>query len=95
MNAGWGEIDNNKQVKTVKIKPTDQEFLLTELFVSKKGKLVLEYLAKLTIEKPSFQTMFTDGTNTAIGMAIREGENNLYRKIKSIIDKVEKYGTGK
>lgn len=81
---GLNEIENQK----VQAQPlTDDEIVIAKIFKGEHGPRALEALARITVEKPSFQAMYSDGTNTAIAMAMREGENNLYRKILLTIKK--------
>jgi len=95
MTEGWKSLD---EIETNQIQPTklsDDEIVIAKTFKGGAGVKALEALRRMTIDKPSFQSMYADGVNTAIGMALREGENNLYRKILLIIKKVDTYGSRK
>lgn len=70
--------------------PTKEEFLLAKVFNSDEGKQALAYLKTFAFEKKPL-VMLNDGINTAIIMAMREGEINFYRKIEQTINKIENY----
>lgn len=89
---GWEQL-NNIGSTTITTGPTDDEIVIAKIFKGEQGAKALDALKRLTVDNPSLQTMFPDGINTAIAMAKREGENNLYRKILSIIKKVDNAGT--
>jgi hypothetical protein len=93
MTNGWGGLDdvNNRAVQAVTL--SDDDIVIAKIFKGEQGDKALKALARITVEKPSFQSMYPDGINTAIGMAMREGENNLYRRILSIIKKVDNVGS--
>lgn len=55
------------------------------VFNTEGGKKVLEHLRQRTEEKPTMPQAAGDGQSLAMMMALREGENNLYRYIKSVI----------
>lgn len=93
MTTGWSSIDDIETNKEFQPRPpSDDEIVIAKVFKGEIGEKALDALRRLTIEKPSLQNMFPDGVNTAIAMALREGENNLYRKILSIIKKVDSHG---
>lgn len=94
MTEGWRSLHNKNQQK-VTSHLSDDEVILASVFNTENGKKALKVLEKLTTEKPSLQVMHNDGINTAIAMAMREGENNLYRKILLIIKKVNNHGSRK
>jgi len=87
---GWAyhDVQNQKQ----EIKLTDEDLKVAKLFNNDKGKEVLKIFASMTIDVPTLATMGQDGLNTVIFQNIREGENNFYRKILQIINKVNTYG---
>lgn len=55
-------------------------------FATPDGAYVLEMLKARTISRPSFpaDSAGADGQAIALMMAVREGENNLYRYLESI-----------
>lgn len=55
------------------------------LFNSELGKRCLQHLEAMTIQKPNLPAGGVDGVSMAMGMSLREGENQLYRKIKMLI----------
>jgi hypothetical protein len=95
MTDGWKGLEDIENQKIESLGLSDDEVMIAQAFKGEKGAKALEALRRITIEKPSFQSMYTDGVNTAIGMALREGENNLYRKILLIIKKVDSHGSRK
>lgn len=48
------------------------------------GAVLMAALAKRTVERPCMNVAAKDGTSMALLMAVREGENNLYRWIDSL-----------
>lgn len=92
MKEGWGGLNEDLNSKTQLLAPSDDEFIIAKLFSTEEGIRGLAALQHMTIDKPSFQSMHSDGINTSIAMAIREGENNLYRKILLTLKKVNNYG---
>lgn len=95
MTDGWKGLEDIESGKVNSPGLTDDEIMVAQAFKGERGAKALEALRRMTIEKPSFQSMYADGVNTAIGMAMREGENNLYRKILLIIKKVDSHGNRK
>ena len=93
MGDGWKSINDLELNKPKSPGLSDDEIIIAQAFKGEKGAKALKALCRMTVEKPSFQTMYADGVNTAIGMAMREGENNLYRKILLIIKKVDSHGS--
>lgn len=87
---GWGFHDAQNQ--KVDIKLTDDELNVAKLFSSDQGKKVLKIFASMTIEQPTLASMGSDGINTVIFQNIREGENNFYRKLLQILNKVNNHG---
>ncbi len=59
---------------------------IARCFSTPEGIKCLEAIKKLTIESAN-NNIHQDGMNTAIAMALKEGENNLCRKIIAIINK--------
>jgi hypothetical protein len=59
--------------------------LFCSYFSSPQGQRILEHLRARTVDKPCLTVMFDDGVNTQTAMVLREGENNLYRYILSMI----------
>ena len=57
------------------------------VFGSDAGRRVLDYMENKTIQKPSMMNYAADGAAMSLLMAIREGENNLYRWILQQIKK--------
>lgn len=57
------------------------------LFQTETGKTVLDYLERLTIQRPILDEFARsdDGQTLAILMASREGENRIVRTIKTMI----------
>lgn len=95
MSNGWKGLNDIETSKPKSSGLSDDEIQIAQAFKGEKGAKALDALRRITIEKPSFQSMYSDGVNTAIGMAMREGENNLYRKILLIIKKVDSHGSSK
>ena len=88
MENGWDGLNNpNTKVKVPVL--TQDEICIAKVFKGEFGPTALSALARLTVEKPTLQAIQSDGVNTTIAMSLREGENNLYRKILSIIKKVD------
>jgi hypothetical protein len=87
MTNGWRSLHNKTEHKKTTYL-NDDDIIIATVFNSENGKKALEVLKKLTLDKPSLQVMHNDGINTTIAMAMREGENNLFRKILLIIKKV-------
>jgi len=95
MTQGWQALE---EIETNEVQPTklsDDEVMIAKVFRGESGQKALEALRRMTIDKPSFQSMYADGVNTAIGMSLREGENNLYRKILLTLKKVDSHGNRK
>jgi hypothetical protein len=87
----WDEIENIGQGAKQKIsEPVAEEFFLANFFNTEEGKKSLQYLEALAFKKPPL-ILQNDGINSAIEMAMREGEIKFYRKIEKIIIKVQKY----
>lgn len=86
MDKGWASLEADKTPKKQAI--TDEERLIADIFSSKKGEKALEVLANMTVGKPILQQLAGDGVNTSIFMALREGENSLYRRIVAIKKRV-------
>lgn len=63
---------------------------ILDTFRTTQGQRTLEILKNLTIEQPSLSTIGTDGVNTAIIMALKEGEKNFYHRLINIINKAKK-----
>ena len=82
---GWGGLEKPELARS---EPTVDDQLIAKVFSSEEGNKVLQALAKITLGKPVLQTIAAEGVNTAIFMALREGENNLYRKILAIKNRV-------
>lgn len=91
----WNELNQIGKQNVQAIQPTDDEVVIAKIFKGEHGPRALEALKRMTVEKPSLEAMYPDGMNTAIAMAVRNGENNLYFKILSIIKKVDNAGTRK
>jgi len=84
---GWEGIQQQASVKPIAL--TQDEICIAKIFKGEFGPTALSALARLTVDKPTLQAIQSDGINTTIAMSLREGENNLYRKILSIIKKVD------
>ena len=50
-------------------------------FSTPQGEEVLKYLQGITVDRKVLSVYHSDGVNTAIDMAFREGQNCLYRTI--------------
>ena len=90
-SKGWdglSPVSTNKENFT----PTEDELQIYAAFSGKNGEKVLDILMKWTIGNPSLRQVSSDGMNTAMMMAMHEGENNLVRKILHIIKKVKDVG---
>lgn len=90
---GWKDIEDAGKQRTNAVVLTDDEVVIAKIFKGDLGPKALDALKRMTVEKPSLEAMYPDGMNTAIAMAVRNGENNLYFKILSIIKKVDNAGT--
>lgn len=95
MSEGWKALQDIEDNQIQPMGLSDDEVMIAKVFKGESGRKALEALRHITIDKPSFQSMYADGVNTAIGMALREGENNLYRKILLTIKKVDSHGSRK
>jgi hypothetical protein len=85
LKSSWDEIGAGPQ--TLPAEDNGIAPLFTALFATPQGQRVLEAIEARTVAKPCLQQAFGDGVTTAICMAIRDGENNIYRWIKSQIKK--------
>lgn len=84
----WSELE---QIENTKISvPSKEEFLVAKVFESEEGQKALAYLKAQAYEKKPL-VLNSDGINTAIDMAMREGEINFYRKIEKILTKINNY----
>lgn len=85
MMNSWDEL----KLSTEPTQPSPEMRRLLTAYVavagSEEGKLVLEDLRKRTIEQPCAPAVAVDGAAFNALMGIREGENNLYRYIISMI----------
>lgn len=61
------------------------------LFATPDGQAVLRYLEEDTIHKSSLPGQAPDGSFVAIELARREGENEMVRKIKRLMQKGEEH----
>lgn len=84
---GDGLFEQAKEEQTEQHKAQVRELQLSynACFSTPAGQVVLKNLRALTVGKPVLEVYSTDGQNTAIGMAVREGENSLFRKIESLV----------
>jgi hypothetical protein len=57
-----------------------------KLLNTENGKVLMDFLEKRTVHQPNFPDA-SDGQKMAIFMAHQEGEKNLFRYIKSLIEK--------
>ena len=89
---GWEEFD----IPSGEVKPAVRRYTLNDkelasvmntLFSSPTGQLVLDGMRERYEERTTLPAQASDGHALAIMMAVREGENNLYRWIKSMIRK--------
>lgn len=48
------------------------------------GEALMAALAKRTVERPALNTAAKDGVSMALLMAVREGENSVYRWLDSL-----------
>ena len=67
--------------------PTPAEALhqrAKRLLGSADGQHLMHALRRRTIERPTFPATSNDGQSMALLMALREGENNLYRWLESL-----------
>lgn len=55
-------------------------------FSTQEGQFILEALRRETEAKPTWPNAVCDGTFLALHQARREGENNLYRRIVTLIE---------
>lgn len=84
----WTDLEDLQKIKPAE--PTVGEFSVAYIFKSEEGVKALSFLKELAYEKTPL-LLHSDGVNSTIEMAMREGETNFYRKIDKIIKKVEKY----
>lgn len=83
----WDELEQMAQPVGMR---EDEQRLLADFritFGTEEGQRVLAYLRADTIEKPNIVNYAHDGQAMANLSFVREGENNLYRKIEAMIKK--------
>lgn len=85
---GWEALENDGKSR-VSVSEAQKQLIAdyAACFGTPAGVKVLEDLMGRTIEQPTMPGTALDGTAIQTLMAIREGENNLYRYIKSMIKK--------
>ena len=85
--VGNGLFEQSKEEQSEQHQAQVRELQLSynECFSTPAGQVVLKNLRALTVGKASLEVYHNDGQNTAIGMAVREGENSLFRKIESLV----------
>lgn len=85
----WDYFD--KDIKTREdVTPSKEDLIIFNAFSTEDGQRALEVLKKVTLEKPVFQSIGSDSGNTLLLAGVREGENNLIRKIEDAIRRVRK-----
>jgi hypothetical protein len=84
-NTSWDELNSPLHPEAKGI-PEDTA-KIQALFNSPLGQEVLAILEKRTVRRACLQQVCPDGQNTAIMMAFRDGENNIYRWIVSQLEK--------
>jgi len=81
-----------RKAKTEAVKLTEAEKRaqrFAALFKTPLGEEVLDDMRQLTIEKSTIPSQAADGMAMAMLMGIREGENNFFRTIRTLIRKGE------
>jgi len=89
VDNGWSFFDE-LQEKKVNVKNPEllaQEKSFKACFSTPDGKNVLKYLKSCTIDKPVLVSFYSEGGNTSLQMAYREGENNIMRAILRLAKK--------
>lgn len=93
---GWGGVDPSpemlKQLQESVASTDELDFAkaMFGLFATPLGQTVLEGIRKHTVEQSCWPNEVSDGAALALMAAHREGENNLYRWIVSMIEKGRK-----
>jgi hypothetical protein len=86
VSSSWEELNATfKPDAEVEKEKRRLEQAYAELFSSETGQLIFEDLRNRTIEQPTTPQQAVDGAAFNALMALREGENNLYRYIKSMV----------
>jgi hypothetical protein len=85
---GWEELEEKASVPG----PADEAFsrkarAFHQFFTCPLGQEILEFIQEHTESKTTLPNQAADGSAMALLMAVREGENNLYRWIKHMIKK--------
>lgn len=80
MSEGWKSLNQIGQKPNVEIGELDIN--IRECFSSPSGKIVLDWLINITLDKSSV-THNPHGGIDPLMMAFREGENNIVRTIKN------------
>jgi hypothetical protein len=81
MAEGWEALNNLNNPKKGLV-DNDLDKNIRECFSTPSGKIVLDWLINITLDKSSL-TQGSDGASTALLMAFREGENNIVRLLKN------------
>ncbi len=81
---GWEFFENiESSDQSVEQKEASLEVnrIFRECFSTPNGKQVLKHLKKITVDRNVLLQYHQEGINTALNMAVREGENSLYKTI--------------
>jgi hypothetical protein len=85
---GWDELREMTQVHSVQNVEFERKAVaIWSLFSTELGQEVLEIIRLHTEAKTTLPSQAADGQAMSILMAVREGENNLYRWIYDMIQK--------
>lgn len=87
----WEEIDeltSEEQAAAEEVPARDKQ-ILSAVFNTEHGPEALRILQSWTVNRPSFPSpdSCADGVMVSQLMCIREGENNLYRRIRACVAK--------
>lgn len=88
----WDDLDSSNisdEEKNYEEQVTRERQVLSAVFNTDAGKEALHILQKWTVDRPCFPSPETcaDGVVVSQLMCIREGENNLFRRVKACVAK--------
>ena len=85
---GWSDFESDAEHQALENKQAEQDAAtLHALFGSELGQRGLEIIRRRTEAVSTLPAQSVDGQAMALLMAVREGENNLYRWITSMTKK--------
>jgi hypothetical protein len=82
---GWDFFEK----KLAPPKPDPEVLEIGKFFLTDLGQMTLRHLKRMTVEKSTVPAQANDGVQMAMLMALREGENNVIRKIESYVKKAQ------